>query len=340
MTTTRPTLHKMSKKRVLSSNKSKVSGLPPTIASKLNDVSIQQPGQYVQCLMDPEKSSACSIPDESSYPTSLYTITQEIDVTAVVPAANLCHGIKVNLGADPKFFLENIASSSDGTYTYNSATAFDAATSVQANFQGARLVAASCRVEFSGNDANNQGLVLATALARSSTTSTLGLEDTASPVSLTAQRNSRETYVGPVKDGATCIYRPVDSASFRMQLTTNSTEVYGQFIFHFTKISTSAQITAYVTMHYEGLTKVVTSSSSNYQPEVTPCCNPFEMSLVSSLLPAFPTVYSALESRLGITSKNAGAIAGLVRKLAGGSTTAELIGAAFSAYGGAKRARS
>jgi len=318
----------------------RVDGLPPTLRSKFNDVSVQQPGAYAKCLLDPEHSSPVSIPDEANYPTTVFTTTSEFDIplTTILGA-----GIRMNLHAATFYELES-AASTDGTYAYGSAVPVAWETSFRANYQAVRLVACSLRIEYAGTDAANSGIITATTFARSSTLANLQVEPTTMFLSnQTTQRNCRDTYVGPAKDGANLIYRPVDSASFRLVLADNATDPFGAFQVHISKATAGAQYTGYLTMHWEGLSKNPTSTTILTNPEVTPLVNPLEMSLVSSLLPAMPTVASGLESVMGILSQNADAFAEVVRKITGGSDALSMIAAAaphlISGFKAAKKAR-
>lgn len=276
--------------------------------------SVQKPGEYARCLLDPENNPAVSIPDECSYPTTCFTVKQEISTP--VQSTGVC-GIIVHLGVAPVFLTES-GLSTDGAYAYNASVPFDANADILLRYQACRLVAASLRCEFVGNDSNNAGLVTVSSIGRTQV-APFALDDVL-PTSGTVQRNFRETYVGPVKDGSYSTYRPVDAISFQMQKTgaAAATTNYGTLIGHVGGMNTAAlQGTAcvwYVTMHFEGLWKNPTSSSVNVDPAVTPLVNPQELAITQSILPAFPLNNSGLMFSLGDVSAIASDVSDAVQR--------------------------
>lgn len=310
-------------------------GLPLTIESKLNDVSIQTPGAYARCLLDPEHSGPVTIPDEASYPTTTFTTTSEIDIPVVLSAGDAASyaGIKVILACAGNYALEN-TTTVEGAYAYATVVSYPWATDFQARYIGARLVAASLRVEYQGTDASNQGMIVGSVYSRSTQASALGIEGTLTATSLTNQRNCRDTYVGPAKHGVILTYRPVDSISFAMQESNVLSNNYGVFQAHINKcaVTASASFVGYLVMHWEGITKNPTNSTILTTNDVTPLCNPFEMQLVNTILPAFPLVAPGTEASSGATTATAVAIEKYIRETVGAYTTTDLIKGAFRGW--------
>lgn len=295
-------------------------GTPSVVSNYVDKFSVQQPGEYARCLLDPENSPCVSIPDEASYPTTLFTVKQEIALGAA--AAGGSNGIRISLSTVPQYETENTATSTDLAYTYNATVPVDSGTNIQSTYRGCRLVAASCRAEFIGNDTNNKGIVVATSVARNFGNADLDLDDTL-PTAYSVHRNYRETIVGPVKDGAVVLYRPVDSMSFTMLRTNSATNyTYGQFVFHFAGLDTAnPNIVIYLTCHYEGLWSNPTSSAVNVTEAVTPLVNPQELAVTQAILPAFPTGFTGLEWRSGLVGKVADGVSKAVAKAAPTAST-------------------
>lgn len=294
-------------------------GTPGVVSNYVDKFSVQQPGEYARCLLDPENSPCVSIPDEASYPTTLFTVKQEIALPA--SAAGGSNGIRVTLGPVPIYETESGAST-DLVYAYSAAVSVDAVTNIQNTYRGCRLVAASCRAEFIGNDTNNKGVVVATSISRNFGNAEFDLDDTL-PGAYAVHRNYRETIVGPVKDGAVVLYRPVDSMSFTMLRTNSAANYsYGQFVLHFTGLDTAApNIVIYLTCHYEGLWANPTSGAVNVTEAVTPLVNPQELAVTQAILPAFPTGFTGLEWRSGLVGKLADGVSKAVAKAAPTAST-------------------
>jgi len=286
---------------------------PLAVRNFVDKFSVQKPGEYARCLLDPENNGAVCIPDEASYPTTLFSIKQEISLGVSSGAG--ASGLLIKLAPKPFFQREDPATTADGAYTYLAEVGFDANTNIGATYKGSRLVAASVRVEFTGNDTNNKGLVTATNLARNFGSSELDLDDTF-PTSVSIQRNYRETINCPLKDGVVLTYRPVDSLSFMMQQTSvASNYAYGNFVIHVSGGEFAASnIIAYVTLHYEGLWLNPSAAAVNVTPAITPLVNPRELAITQSVLPAFPSVFTGLEWKAGSVSKVAAAVADAIKK--------------------------
>jgi len=219
----------------------------------------QKPGEYVSTLIDPEGATACIIPDISSYPTTCFTCQETLNI---VTNAQGCRGMLIRLFPDAKWQQEN-GTSSDSAYTYDASFSFSFANAMQANYQGVRLVAASCRVEFTGTDQNNSGSVIATAFANSNI-------DFAWPTSMTNQRDTRGTYVGPARHGAYLTYRPADATNLDFHLPTSQGYSFGSFLVHIsgggvggTGIPVSP-FNIIVTTHWEAIPKTTTKTAKMF----------------------------------------------------------------------------
>lgn len=285
------------------------------ISTQASKFSHQDPGEYARCLLDPEESPAVAIPDIATYPISLFSIKQEIPVTIDL---NGNGGFRLDLTSLPQYAITTAA------YTFSSKVPLDSNADIAVRYEATRLVAASARVEFQGNDAGNSGTIIGTSYARTYTeTGFLNRVESATPAtSFAIQRNSRNTYIGPSKDGIYVTYRPIDPLNNIFHTTQVSAETdainYGTLYINIqgcpvTVAATSATYLAYVTLHFEGLWRNPTTSSSNVTPEAAPVSNQQEMSFTSAIVPMFPIIGSNLNFRTGVFAKYATAAADFIK---------------------------
>lgn len=301
-------------------------GLPPYIKARLKPYNLQEPGAYIRTLINPEGSPNAVIPDEATYPSELYTQRQSVQVTA---NAQGCAGIKIVVSNVPTYYTE-AAASADGAYTYNGVSAFEAQADVRARFAAARLVAASVRAEFVGNDQNNQGYVLGSVYTKADTILATGLiqpnanwgtENTAYSTTLDSHRNNREAYYGPAKNGVYATYRPIDSGSFDMKpiaIGPAETLGFGTFLLHAGGMATTAVVIFHITMHYEGI-RYHNAGVTDYTLNETsvPVVDVDEFSLTHGVLPVVPLIWSGLEYQDGTVGAVADYFGGAFKSKAG-----------------------
>lgn len=213
----------------------------------------QRVGTYAKCVLDPEHSSSCVIPDLNTYPTSTYS-SQTTFQLPIPTAAGFTTGFVWNIKSDPNTGIaaENVATSTDATYAYSAVAPMAGAAAITATYKSARVVGASVRLEFCGPDTADQGIIFITSLGNNL------VEGGTSILANSVQANARNTYVGPLKNGAIATYRPIDASNFDMQ-NFSASYVYGQIVCHISGIAlstTGVQLLAHVTIHYEGVTTV------------------------------------------------------------------------------------
>lgn len=234
--------------------------IAPQLSQKGVSNLAQKPGSYAHAVSDPENASPCIIPDLSSYPTSQYSLRQSITVASSALGVG---GFSWRLTGSADYRIENIATTTDGAYTYSGFIAFQSRTSIVQQFGRCRYVGASLRLEFPGNDQNNQGIVIGSSFARGDS----------APGDIVGQENFRNTVKCPVKDGIYVTYRPVDSECFQMQSTTDSAFIYGELLLHWTGLAASQNVVVHCTAHYEGIS---TTSSGDVNPGGLVVVNPTE----------------------------------------------------------------
>jgi len=210
----------------------------------------QIPGAYIKCLLDPENNSPVCIPDLSCYPTVLFTMTEELTLALNSVGAG---GIRVRWHGDPRYDIETAATTTDNIFTYTLDAGFRQRAAVIATYSHARIVAYSIRVDFLGNDTNNQGFITHCRF--------LGVNDrNPIPGSVADVRNFHDAYFGPLKDGLYVTYRPLDSSMFDM-LQTDDDELdirncqWGGDVIHWSGAGglTPPSVAIKITVHWEGI---------------------------------------------------------------------------------------
>lgn len=221
--------------------------LAPALQATGASTSTQKPGAYALALLDPEKSKSCVIPDLGSYPTSTYTLRESVTINT---SAGGSGGIVIRLLATGAYALENITTTADAAYTYDANVNLSGQTIATATYRASRIVGASMRWEFLGNDSNNQGIGVISSYANTNI-------DASIPGTLPIQRNARNTLILPAKDGGMAIYKPADSSNFNFEALPTSTYQYGALALHFSGCAASLPIAiAHITVHYEAVALV------------------------------------------------------------------------------------
>jgi len=205
----------------------------------------QPPSAYVKALLDPEGSAAAIIPDISSYPSTCFTTQQTIDVKA---NSHGCAGIVVLLSNKAQYQKESSASE-DTLYDYDAAVDFSYTTAAIAQYTATRLVGCSIRVEFTGTDQNNGGVVYALALGASTF-------DSSVPGTVAVQRDARDNYTGPARHGSYTTYRPSETTCLDFRVASATSYRYGTLQVHLGGLTDSTHdnpspFNFIVTMHWE-----------------------------------------------------------------------------------------
>jgi hypothetical protein len=225
----------------------------PYVTTDFGSSAVQKPEAYAQALLDPENSSACIIPDLNTFPTSVYSSSTSFKLT--VNSSTGTTGALISLSSNPNNTIQDeSATSTDGAYNYNSFLPVSGAVAMTGTYRSSRIVAASLRIEHCGNDNLNEGIIVATSYGNSRVDSQV--------MNLVSQQNTRNTYVGPAKNGCIITYRPVDGSNFDMHLLSATLYSFGYLQVHLSGCASGANIQAHLTIHYEGLT--TTSSDIDF----------------------------------------------------------------------------
>lgn len=232
------------KTRTLNSTSVKFTGLKPaTVTSGEGGLlKYQSPSSYAQSLLDPFKYQDVRIPDLSTHPTGVFSVTKDLTFTynAATSSSDGGSAWLIGLGSVP--FYQTVVPAANG----NRIQGVDLAGKCRTNFSQARLVSAGVVMRYNGNDSNcsgnitcavlsaldpvggktaidGSGVVASTPIHASASTFVAGSnkasefwEKVGDGSSLAAVRNS---YFGPVVDGCRMTYRPLDSDDFGLNAT-------------------------------------------------------------------------------------------------------------------------
>jgi len=231
--------------------------------------STQTVGAYLKAVVDPEHNPHCHIPDLSSFPCQTFTTKAEVPF-GPNGEVNSSIGLKVDLGPYPRWAFTT-PTSTQANFEWSEWQTFNFSDSMVSNYQAVRLVGASIRLEFGGNDQNNAGFLTGISLGRYSTlTNELGADVGINtiPDSLEQMRNSRDSIVVPYKEGLYITYRPLDASAFNFKQTkaftaaTAADSGWGTLIACLNGATNNSAVgLMYVTFHWEGISKISTSSA-------------------------------------------------------------------------------
>lgn len=216
--------------------------------SFLKSAAKQVPGDYLRVILDPENNGPASIPDMTAWPTQLFTWTQEGLLSV---NANNVTGLFVDFSSHPQIAAGETAGSTDAAIVYNGGVDIDQWNQIVASYVMLRVISWSIRIDFIGNDTNNQGVIQAARI--------LGLQDkNPIPSAVGGFRNYHDSYFGPIKDGVYTTYRPVDESHYlygNTAVALGNDFQYGREMIHISGASTTASVAFTVTCHCEAVVK-------------------------------------------------------------------------------------
>lgn len=288
--------------------------LAPQLVKTHAPLASQIPGAYAKALLDPEKNASCIIPDLSCYPTETYSLRQSIPYNLNSTGQG---GILVPLQPNMIYFTE-ATTTTDALYAYNTALSLTGAAQVQSTYSDHRLVGCSVRIEFAGNDNNNQGRSIATSYTYRDTPLT----------SLVTQTDTRNTINTVLRDGCEVIYKPLDSSCFDMKSTTAGTVIWGQLQIHVTGGGNLAPFVFHITQHWEGVTN--NSGIGGFSPDGAVYVKPEEFNQTMSTISGTPPYYDGKDIASGKVSNSVNYMARDIYKKV--ETLNAIAGASYSLY--------
>lgn len=249
---------------------------------------------YAMTLINPFKNMGARIPDLSCFPTVTIQQTQNFSWS---PTGNLAanqQGLFINFASQPSWSFIN----GDAVATYGLTKDGLASTGVKfsdpallAKVSQVRLVSAGVRISWAGNEANNQGQIIAVPLPR-----TLSYQRTDWKTTFATDNEALNdmpgAYMGPMSAGLVYRYQPQDSLNFQMVDTMQtSPTLWGQVGFGGVYIQTSGAGAGPVFLveivgNYEGI-PASNSSLVRATSPADPVSQAFGMSTASSLSNVF-----------------------------------------------------
>jgi len=243
--------------RVKATNRADRDNLTPygrLTLQKLGNLQQQPRGLYAASLLDPWNHKNVKIPDLSCYPTTTFTATTEFlwkpvyDSTGATSTTALYFDITAT-GAQWQYAKGYESNSNGGNRT--GAVSKLISTAGRALYRASRPVSAGIRIRFAGNDTNSEGQISMVAEPGFYGGTSDG---NAASTWFNAIMNPQQTksyYIGPQKEGASAIYKPLDSQAFAMYLTDLGT-TYGTFIVGLSGNETPGPFTVELIVNYEG----------------------------------------------------------------------------------------
>lgn len=177
---------------------------------------------YAMTLIDPWAKLDCRIPDLACFPTATYTVEHnfEWNVAATNVATTNTQLLRVFMHGSAYYGFYNafnittgapVASSQQQLPAFNTGTIPNGISSL---YKSARVVSAGIKVSWAGNDSVTTGTIYSCYVpSDQGYTSGQNQVGFATPSAWTGQQ---EMYMGPMRLGAMCRYKPQDSASFDM----------------------------------------------------------------------------------------------------------------------------
>lgn len=181
----------------------------------------QQPADYLKTLMSPHAFRGVKIPDLACYPTCTFSEVDTFTWNAATSGTVADSGNLMVVGLCGQSFNQiGVIGGKMNTQARLTSTLLNT------RYRAVRLVSAEVIVTYTGNGDTNQGLITcgyrpagvthvykATAVA-GTTDLSVGWSETGSAGSY---KDYFDSYRGPLKLGASIIYKPVDSQSFEFQ---------------------------------------------------------------------------------------------------------------------------
>lgn len=178
----------------------------------------QKPSDYVKTLLSPHTYKGMKIPDLACYPSTTYCEDEHV----TWQYSGTSGGDLLFVGLTSQCFYSIVHSTTDATPSTFGTQANILTGDMSSRFGSSRLVSAEAKVTFIGNGDNNQGLIscayvpygkvlfFQTGVITPGVTSTVGNMD----ASILNIKDYNDSYTGPLKNGASVYYKPVDSNSF------------------------------------------------------------------------------------------------------------------------------
>lgn len=205
-----------------------------TTSTKIYDAR-QKRTDYACTLIDPELRLGVRIPDLACYQTATFTTEyhQPLSIDNSTGTTNNClFTVMTGAGCPTVWFHQGSHGTVPGDLTTGAGGEIvigDTQANYQAKYKSCRLVSASVRISYAGNDTTTEGTIMGTFLP-----SDWNLLVPAAPNNIayyTPQqwKDLPDYYSGPLRNGVVIRYKPHDALSFDMQATSQNLGAYSAF---------------------------------------------------------------------------------------------------------------